>query len=139
LDALNSIQMGATAFYLPVDDLVEQDIQRALSIRDSGRLTEWLTRADRAFSFLDAFDERPPKRSSHAEESPARVDKALGAAFGRSCIFVSCRVSDWQTTADLELLRQYFRQLDPAEGSIWQVHYIVTTVSDMLATTTGSD
>jgi hypothetical protein len=109
---------GSTAFYLPIDDLVDQDIERNLARPDVARLKDWLCRSDEAVFFLDAIDDARLRDSHALRKALITLDKTLNASFDRACIILSCRVSDWQATADLDLLRRYFGDPDSAEDSI---------------------
>ncbi len=98
----------ATAFFLTIDDLVDREIENCLNSNDGTRFKDWLSRSDRAVFFLDAVDDAR-LRDPHALRKALRaLHRGLGQAFPRACIVLSCRVSDWQPTADLELLSGYF-------------------------------
>lgn len=105
-ETLNS--RGETAFLLPVDDLVDREIKQCLDGNGAARLNDWLARSDRAVFFLDAVDDARLRDPNALRKALRALDRGLGQAFPRACIVLSCRVSDWQPTADLELLSGYF-------------------------------
>jgi hypothetical protein len=101
-EILNS--SGVAAFFLPIDDLVDRDLERCLNMEDGARLKDWLARSDRAVFFLDSVDDARLRDPHALRKALLGLDRGLGQAFPRTCIVLSCRVSDWQPTADLELL-----------------------------------
>src|SRR6266851_4004425 len=75
-EILNS--SDATAFFLPIDDLVDREIEQCLNRDDVARLKDWLARSDRAVFFLDAVDDAR-LRDPHALRKALRtLNRGLG-------------------------------------------------------------
>jgi hypothetical protein len=111
---------GATAIFLPLDDLVDRKIDDCLSREDGARFEEWRRRSERAVFFLDAVDDARLRDPQALRKSFVALENELGPAFGRVCFVLSCRVSDWQPVADLELLSRYFGNPDSSDETLSQ-------------------
>jgi hypothetical protein len=108
---------STTAFFLPIEDLVDRDIRQCLNSEDGARLEDWLGRSERAVFFLDALDDARLRDPHALRKALGALNRGLGEAFERACVVLSCRVSDWQPKSDPELLRPYFGSLDDGEAA----------------------
>lgn len=112
---------GATAFFLPIDDLFDREIEESLNKDDRKRFQAWLDGTDRAVFFLDAVDDARLRDRHALRKTLHAIDRGLEQALPRACIVLSCRVSDWQPTTDVELLSRYFGTLENEEQDIFRL------------------
>jgi hypothetical protein len=96
---------GQFAVYGTVEDVGRDGLEGALVAGDRARLTAWRTNNDDGWFFIDSVDE--------ARLGQVRLDRALrqiadgiAGAERRAHVVVSCRLTDWETSRDLERLKE---------------------------------
>ena len=104
-------EAGSCAFFCRIDYLQESDVRQALDIGTSPEFDEWIIGDKEAYFFLDSVDEALLSSRKAFEKALLRFVDALGGSLNRSRVVVSCRVSEWRATADLELLNRYLPEL----------------------------
>jgi hypothetical protein len=107
---------GMTVFLLPLEDLVDREIDQCLNTDDAARLKSWLDGAERAVFFLDSLDEARLKSRNALRKVLLALDRGLGQSLQRASIVLSSRVSEWQPRSDLDLLKSVFGNLDADEN-----------------------
>lgn len=104
-------ETGVFAFFCRIEFLQELDVRQALDIGTSIEFDEWITGDKEAYFFLDSVDEARLSSRKAFEKALRLFVDALGGSLNRASLIVSCRVSEWRATADLELLKRYLPEL----------------------------
>jgi len=99
------------AFFVPIEDLANDSLKRALDSEDISRLNDWRKTDRDAIFFLDSVDEARLKSRSPFRIALRNFVRDLGNDGARAIILISCRVSDWQYKADLTIVKSEFRKL----------------------------
>ncbi|MBI5102270.1 MAG: hypothetical protein HZB33_10605, partial [Nitrospirae bacterium] len=94
---------GKFSFFCRIELLQDLDIRHTFDIGTSAEFKEWLSGDQEGYFFLDSIDEALLRNRSAFEIALRRFSDAIGDAFNRAKIIVSCRVSVWRATADLLL------------------------------------
>jgi hypothetical protein len=98
---------GKTAFFCRIEILQSFDIRHAFEpdLGTSVEFDEWFTGEQEGYFFLDSVDEARLQSPSAFEIALRRFAGALGepSNLNRVKVIVSCRVSNWRATADLDL------------------------------------
>jgi hypothetical protein len=106
-------------FFYRIEMLNEIDIHSAIEIGSSKELDDWRSGAEIAYFFLDSVDEARLTRRNAYELALNHFSSAIVNNLDRAKIFISCRVSNWRATADLNLFLRYFSKIkseDDEEG-----------------------
>jgi hypothetical protein len=109
---------GVSAFLVPLEDLLDRKLRDCLERSDAARFTDWLGCSERAVIFLDAIDDGRLKDAQALRKALRELNNTVGSNLRRTCVVLSCRVSDWQPTSDRELLQTYFGDLDTADEEL---------------------
>jgi len=96
-----------TAFFCRIELLQEMGIQDSFDIGTSEEFNEWMDGNKEGYFFLDSVDEARLKNHTTFEIALRRFGKTIGERLNRAKIFISCRVSNWQATADLSLFLRH--------------------------------
>jgi predicted MPP superfamily phosphohydrolase len=97
---------GNTAFFCRIELLEELDIRQALDIGTSEEFNNWLSGDQEGYFFLDSVDEAHLKGRSTFEIAIRQFAEKINEHKDRIKVFLTCRVSDWRTTTDLELFQK---------------------------------
>jgi len=95
---------GRLAFFCRVE-LLTEDVRQAFDIGAGKEFDEWISGDQEACFFLDSVDEARLSSHDAFEKALRRFADSLEGSLSRAIIVVSCRVSEWRATADLELLK----------------------------------
>ncbi|CAI9417379.1 hypothetical protein ANOBCDAF_03963 [Pleomorphomonas sp. T1.2MG-36] len=87
------------SLFLEIKDLAGDEVADLISPDDNAKLQEWLGSDQLGWFFLDARDEALLANADF-KKSLRSLRKALGSALKRAHVFVSCRHTDWQGSAD---------------------------------------
>jgi len=98
---------GVAAFFCRVELLEELDILQALDIGTSEEFNNWLIGDQEGYFFLDSVDEAHLKGRSTFEIALRRFAEKMNEHKDRIKVFVTCRVSDWRPTIDLQLFQKH--------------------------------
>ncbi len=104
---------GATAFFCRIELLEDFEIRGALDIGTNDEFNSWLNGEQEGYFFLDSVDEAHLKGRLTFENALRRFAEKINEHRERIKVFVTCRVSDWRTTTDL----QSFQNLLPVPPS----------------------
>ncbi len=103
--------VGKLAFFCRIELLQNLDIRQAFDpgLGTSVEFDEWLTGEQQGYFFLDAVDEARLHSRSAFEIALRHFASALGepSNLNRAKVIVSCRVSNWRATADLDLFLEH--------------------------------
>lgn len=109
---------GQFAVFCPVEDVAQEGFPECLSFEDDESYQAWLATDEHGYLLLDSVDEA--KLANHPlRKALRRLSKGLGRARDRMHVVVTCRVSDWQATADRKLVAEYLplpRKKEKAEA-----------------------
>jgi hypothetical protein len=95
-----------SAFFFPLDALVQETLEEALVPEELARLRAWQDGSEEGFFFLDSVDESRLQASNAFEKALRHWRRGIGnTSLDRIHVMVSCRVSDWRPQQDLEALR----------------------------------
>ena len=101
-------QKGEFAFFLPLEQLHDQDIEVVLTVEDEDSLSTWLQQTEKeAWFFLDAVDELRLRDGSF-KIALRKLQRVIGKKAPLAHIFVSCRPADWNLHLDGSDFLQYF-------------------------------
>jgi hypothetical protein len=89
---------GATAFFVPIEDIAAGGVERALRA-DSSAFQSWKNGAATACFFLDSVDESKLKGQPLAAALRVFEDE-LGPGLTRAHVLISSRASDWRSSED---------------------------------------
>ena len=88
------------AFFLPLEQLQDQDIEVVLTAEDEDSLSSWLQQTEKeAWFFLDSVDELKLRDGSF-RIALRKLQKTIGEKAAFAHIFVSCRPADWNEYLD---------------------------------------
>jgi len=96
---------GSPAFMVRVEELADQGFEAALEPGSVRLFEQWRSGTGLAWFFLDSVDEARLNRKSF-ETALKRFARDLNQAAERAHVFISCRVSDWDTAHDRALIEQ---------------------------------
>lgn len=122
------------SFFLRLEQLVTEDIDKILSDEELDRLKRWKNSGAPALFLLDAVDESKLKRDDDFIVALDRLSKALGAARYRARLIVSSRISEWRPQTDRDAVRERFAV--PHDGSApdsGSSEILVTTILPLTA------
>ena len=103
--AKNLSTSGQKAFYILIEELADKKLFDILDPENEiPQIENWKQNENETSCFfLDSLDEAKLKRQS-LDLALKNLVNALGKRnISRACIVVSCRVSDWMATSDLQL------------------------------------
>ena len=107
---------GNPAFFCRIELLQDLDVRQSFNIGTSVEFDEWLTGDKEGYFFLDSVEEARLKSRSAFEIALRRFANTMGKGLNRATVVVSCRVSDWQATADLSLFMMHLPKPDKPEN-----------------------
>lgn len=93
---------GQYSFFIRLDVLTDEPLVRALDPADDQRYSSWLASTRDSTFFLDSVDEARLQGRQALSNALSSLIRGLGSALSRSRIVMSCRVSEWRGTSDLE-------------------------------------
>ena len=96
-------ERGQFAVFVPVEDLDNTSLEDALDVSDGTLFATWKTSDQTGYFFLDSVDEARLTQKSFAR-CVRSLQKAIHGHAERATIVISCRWSDWDRKADLDLL-----------------------------------
>lgn len=94
---------GHFAVFVPVEDLDNASLENALDVYDEALFATWKASDQEGYFFLDSVDEARLTQKSFAR-CVRNLQKAIHGHAERVTIVISCRWSDWEMKADLQLL-----------------------------------
>ncbi len=97
---------GRSAFCVRIEDLADEGFRASLDTRNLKHFDRWRRSDADAWFFLDSIDEARLNRKS-LQTALRHFSKELGRSIERACIFISCRVTDWQGQEDRNLIGQW--------------------------------
>jgi hypothetical protein len=97
---------GAAAFFCRIELLEDLDIQQALDIGTSEEFNNWLSGDQEGYFFLDSVDEAHLKGRLTFETALRQFAEKINEYGDRIKIYITCRVSDWRPTIDLQLFQK---------------------------------
>ena len=104
----NLREQGEFAYFLPLEQLHNQEIRDVLSSEDECSLTEWLQQTGReAWFFLDAVDELKLREGSF-RFALKKLKREIVEKAEFAHIFVSCRPADWNSHLDSSEFERHF-------------------------------
>jgi hypothetical protein len=109
---------GNSAFFCRIELLQDLDLRQSFDIGTSVEFDEWLTGDKEGYFFLDSVEEARLKRRSAFEIALRRFANAMGKGLNRATVVVSCRVSDWQATADLSIFLTHLPEPSKPENVV---------------------
>ena len=109
---------GNPAFFCRIDLLQDLDVRQSFNIGTSVEFDEWLTGDKEGYFFLDSVEEACLKGRSAFEIALRRFANTMGKGLNRATVVVSCRVSDWQATADLSLFKMHLPKPNKPENIV---------------------
>jgi len=96
-------EKGEAAFFIPLENLVNNDLRSALSESDEQRFGEWFKSGDDGVFFLDSVDESKLVKPSDFEVALRQFAKDVtSTGLRRTKIVLSSRVSKWSPVTDTE-------------------------------------
>ena len=96
---------GQFAVYATVEDVDRDGLEGALGAGDRARLATWRAADNAGWFFIDSVDEARLGRVRFERALRRIADGILGTE-RRAHIVLSCRLTDWETTRDLERLKE---------------------------------
>ena len=108
-------ERGEFAFFLPLEQLHDHEIEVVLTSEEEDSLSSWLQQAEKeAWFFLDSVDELKLRDGSF-KIALRKLQKAIGEKTAFAHIFVSCRPADWNLHLYGSEFLQYFPIPTPRE------------------------
>ena len=96
---------GQFAFFATVEDVDRDGLDGALTAADRTRLVRWRGLGESAWFFVDSIDEAKLGRV-RLERAIRRIADGIVGEERRAYIVLSCRLTDWEVTRDLERLNE---------------------------------
>ena len=94
---------GEAAFFIPLENLVNNNLRSALAETDEQRFDEWFNSGKDAVFFLDSVDESKLVKPSDFEVALRKFSKDVtSTGLRRAKIVLSSRVSKWSPKTDTE-------------------------------------
>ena len=109
---------GHPAFFCRIELLQSLDLRESFVIGTPIEFDAWLTGDQKGYFFLDSVEEARLKTRSAFEIALRRFANVIGEELNRATVVVSCRVSDWQATADLSLFMMHLPKPDKLENVV---------------------
>ena len=101
------------AYFLPLEQIHNNEIRDVLSYEDECSLNKWLQQTGRkAWFFLDAVDELK-LREGYFSIALRKLQREIGEKAEFAHIFVSCRPADWNNYLDSVEFEQHFPMPTP--------------------------
>jgi len=97
---------GSFSFFVAVEDVGRDGLERALSARDHQALCTWHISTGDAWFFVDSVDEAK-SRGIRLERVVRRLADGIAGAEQRAHIILSGRISDWEFRKDLMSLKTW--------------------------------
>ena len=102
---------GRFAFFVPLESLDREPIAEILSVAEEERLGQWKADGkEPAWFFLDAVDELKLTEGK-LDRALNRLSREIDGHLERARIIISCRPSDWRSSADLNTVQYRHRCL----------------------------
>jgi hypothetical protein len=94
-------RQGQTAFYLRLEDLVNNPLEQVISADQLERLSQWKEGQSKAVFFLDSVDEAKLRVETDFGRALRRFQATVGMrALVRASIFISSRITEWRPRSD---------------------------------------
>lgn len=107
--AAKLVAAGQFAFFLRLEELINQPMSAALGAPAAAIFNEWTHGTDRATFFLDSVDESKLNGAEDFYSALKHFREALPSDFAiRTRIILSSRVSEWHPETDGARVREYF-------------------------------
>lgn len=126
-------KQGKLSFFCRVETLADFGISGSIDPPFSKTFQSWLSGEKEAWFLLDSVDEARLKDISMFEKALRRFSLEISDAQDRAHIILSCRVSDWQATADKTLLNRLLPKSNDDDRGVTDDSNI-QKVSDLLPT-----
>ena len=97
---------GSPAFFLRIEELADQGTETALDAESVQLFEAWLAGSSEGWFFLDSVDEARLNRKSF-DAALKRFAKDIGDGRERAHVYVSCRVTDWNSAEDRTTYSRY--------------------------------
>jgi hypothetical protein len=104
---------GKPAFMLRIEELADQGFEAALAPNDAKAFEQWRSASGDGWFFLDSVDEARLNRKNF-EHALKRFARDLDQSLARARIFISCRVSDWDSPNDRPVIERLLPVERPA-------------------------
>lgn len=101
---------GKEAFFVDIASLATDNLPQALYGQDAERLGAWKVGSADAVFFLDSVDEARLRYFKDFERALKRLQQYLGKDQVRVRFVISCRVSDWQASTDLQIVKSFIER-----------------------------
>ncbi len=96
-------ERGEAAFFIPLENLVNNELRKVLSESDERRFSEWFKFGEAAVFFLDSVDESKLVKPGDFEVALRQFAKDVtSTGLRRAKIVLSSRVSKWSPATDAE-------------------------------------
>ncbi|MCH9026345.1 MAG: hypothetical protein IIA05_04400 [Proteobacteria bacterium] len=117
--AMALVHAGSTAFFATVNELAVAPFSDSLfTAKEKQRFHDWLNGNCEAIFFLDSVDEaRLSGRSLRSALS--RLANDIEGHAARATILISCRVSDWRATQDLNTVKEILCKPSEVPSEDW--------------------
>lgn len=99
-------QSGRLAFFIRIEDLVDEDFCWAFEVGSSDEFDQWLVAAEEAWFFLDSVDEARLTSPNTFEKAIRRFAGKIKKCTHRAHIYISGRPYSWRFTTDRELVER---------------------------------
>lgn len=108
---------GKPAFFLRIEDLIDDTFEAALDDEDKAAFHSWAAaEVGEAWFFLDSVDEARLNGKKLVTALRAFRAAISGGNLNRAHIIVSCRVSDWKGKADRDSLQKELPYIPPTKS-----------------------
>lgn len=95
------VNQGEFAFFVRLDHLIDQDLQKVLSETDRTRFNLWRRGGQAAYFFLDSVDEAKLRKISDFHAALKKFSYEIGTSFLQwTRVFLSSRISEWKPLVD---------------------------------------
>lgn len=95
---------GRLAFFIRIENLMEEDFGWAFEVGSSDDFNEWLVTAEEAWFFLDSVDEARLTSPGAFNKAINRFSNKIKKCTHRAHIYISGRPYSWHFTTDRELV-----------------------------------
>lgn len=106
---------GHAAFFLRIENLLNDGLDGALEIGTADDLATWLNSTDEGWFFLDSVDESRLDGPHKFERAIRCFSKGIAAATHRAHVCISSRPYAWRPTLDAELIKTHLPFKNPTD------------------------
>jgi hypothetical protein len=112
-EQVNKLKINGTyAFYIRLDDLITKSLKENLKTQLVYFL-KWQKSKTEAYFFLDSVDESKLSKTTDFEKAIENFRASLtDNELGRSYIFLSSRISEWRTDADVQIVNHLLTKIE---------------------------